>query len=118
MVPKSFESDSDLVVDMKPRARLGAAYVNNYLTVGLDIDIIKNKPLATEGENQEVALGVEFRPWRNLDIRFGYRHDSASERDDVLSTGVRYQIWRVIGELSFAQSDDITSGALQVGWAF
>ena len=97
---------------------MGLAYVNEYLTVGLDYDIQKNKPVATEPESQEAALGLEISPWKSVDLRFGYRQDMIGERDDILSAGVRYQIWRFVAEAALATSDDVTGGAIQVGWAF
>lgn len=118
LISKEFESENGLAVELDPRARLGFAYVNRYLTAGLDIDVVKNTALATEEESQEAALGLEFSPWSNIDLRFGYRQDLAGERDDILSAGLRYQVWRFVGELSYAQSKDIQGGALQIGWAF
>lgn len=118
ILPKTFESENNLQVKLRPRSRMGLAYVNEYLTVGLDYDIQKNKPVATEPESQEAALGLEISPWKSVDLRFGYRQDMIGERDDILSAGVRYQIWRFVAEAALATSDDVTGGAIQVGWAF
>lgn len=118
VLPKRFTSQNNLAIELKPRTRLGFAYVNNFLTVGLDFDVQKNKPIASEPESQEVSLGMEIRPWDSVDLRFGYRQDSASERGDILSAGIRYQIWRFVAEAAFATSDDSTGGSLQMGWAF
>ncbi len=118
LLPKKFTSQNNLAIELNPRTRLGFAYVNDFLTVGLDFDVQKNKPIASEPESQEVSLGVELRPWDSIDLRFGYRQDSVSERDDVLSAGMRYQIWRFVAELGLAKSDDSTGGSLQLGWAF
>ncbi|WP_086929568.1 conjugal transfer protein TraF [Agarilytica rhodophyticola] len=118
VLPKTFDSENGLEVELNPRARLGLAYVNDYVTIGLDIDTIKNEPIAEEPETQEAALGIEFSPWDAIDLRFGYRQDFAGEREDILSAGIRYQIWRFVTEASIAASDDVTGGALQFGWAF
>ncbi len=117
-IPKTFESENNLQVELKPRTRFGLAYANDYLTVGWDVDVQKNEPVATEPESQETGLGVEFRPWESIDLRFGYRQDMVGERDDVLSAGIRYQLWRFVAEASYATSDDVRGGALQIGWAF
>lgn len=118
VLPKTFNSDNNLDVNLRPRPRLGLAYVNDFITLGLDVDLQEIKPLATESESQEVALGIELSPWDAIDIRFGYRQDLASEREDIISAGVRYQVWRFVGEAAFAVSDEVTGGALQLGWAF
>lgn len=58
------------------------------------------------------------KTWDSIDLRFGYRQDMAGEREDILSAGIRYQIWRFVAEASVATSSDVTGGALQLGWAF
>jgi len=118
VIPKTFESENNLEVKLKPRTRFGVAYFTDYLTVGLDIDVQKNEPVATEPENQEMALGFEISPWEAIDLRVGYRQDMAGDRDDIVSAGIRYQIWRFVAEASYATSDDVEGGALQIGWAF
>jgi len=118
ILPKTFASENGLEVQLEPRARLGLAYFNDYVTVGFDIDMIKNKPYASEPESQDLALGVELSPWDVVDLRFGYRQDFGGERSDILSAGVRYQIWRFVGEAAVATGDDIVGGSIQLGWAF
>lgn len=118
LLPKSFSSQNNLQVELNPRTRLGAAYVNKFITVGLDVDLQKNEPVATEPASQEAALGFELRPWEPLHFRFGYRQDMVGERDDILSAGLRYQIWRFVAEAGIAKSDEVTGGSLQLGWTF
>ncbi len=118
VISKSLESENNLAVNLKPRARLGLAYINDFMTIGLDFDVEKNEPVASEPESQEVALGVEFHPWETIVLRAGYMQDSAGEKDDVVSAGIRYQIWRLGIEAAFATSNDITGGSILIGWKF
>ena len=118
VLEKTFESENDLDVKLRPRSRLGLAYKNNFLTVGLDYDVQKNKPVATEQELQEVGLGVEFSPWSFVDFRVGYRQDTIGDREDVVSGGARLMRWPFVAEISFATSSDVTAGAIQFGSVF
>ena len=118
VMEKTFKSQNDLEINLEPRMRLGVAYVNNWLTVGMDIDAKKNKPIATEEDNQEFALGVDVRPWESVSFRAGYRQNFAGESDDVMSFGVRYSVWRLEMEAAYAVSDDVEGGALQLGVRF
>ncbi|MFT5084904.1 MAG: hypothetical protein ACI9Y1_002961 [Lentisphaeria bacterium] len=118
LVPRTFASENGLRVEMNPHARFGAAYFNSWVTVGLDYDVIKNKPIANEPESQELSLGLELSPFDSIDLRLGYRQDMVGERDDILSAGIRYQIWRVVAEATYAVSSEVEGGALQLGWTF
>ncbi|VUD69125.1 hypothetical protein TDB9533_04491 [Thalassocella blandensis] len=118
VMTKSFKSQNGLALNLEPRMRLGVAYVNDWISVGMDVDAKKNKPIATEEDNQELALGVDVRPWKSLSFRTGYRQNFAGESDDVLSFGLRYAVWRLEMELAYAVSDDVEGGALQFGLRF
>lgn len=118
VMEKTFKSQNGLELNLEPRMRLGVAYVNQWITVGMDVDAVKNKPIATEEENQELALGVDVRPWNSLSFRAGYRQNFAGESDDVMSFGVRYAVWRLEMEMAYAVSDDVEGGALQLGLRF
>lgn len=118
VLAKELASENGLAVQLEPRVRMGGAYVNRWVTVGLDIDLVENKPYADEAPSQELALGVEFRPWSSLSARAGYKQDFAGEADNLISVGLRYQIWRVEMEAAYAFSADVEGGALQLGWLF
>ncbi len=118
LVGQSLESENGLAVELEPRMRLGLAYVNKWVTAGLDYDVKKNAPLASELEIQEFGLGVEVRPLSMLSLRAGYKQNMVGEGGDVLSAGVAYRIWRVEMEAAYATSDSVQGGAIQLGFVF
>ena len=118
VVPEEFEASNGLLLQIKPRPRLGLAYVNDWITVGVDVDLAENEPLAAELSTQETSVGLELSPWQSFDLRFGYKQDMTGIRDDVLSGGVAYQTGRFVFELSYARSSLNTGAGMQFGWAF
>jgi len=118
VVPEEFETSNGLLLKLEPRPRMGLAYVNDWVTVGLDMDLAENEPLASEGKRKDLAFGLELSPFRSVDLRFGYQQDMTGLRDDTLSAGIAYQFKRIFTELSYAQSDVSTGVAFQFGWVF
>lgn len=119
LVPESFSySDTSPNIEMRPRARLGLAYVNNWLVFGVDADLLENESVAGETPNQDVGVGLEVNPFGTLDFRLGYKHDLLGERTDVLTGGIGWSIGFFAIEAAYMQSDEMQGGALQLGLAF
>lgn len=118
VVPEKFTTANGLELQLKPRPRMGLAYVNEWLTVGMDVDLAENEPIANEGPTQDASFGLEVSPFRSLNLRLGYRQDMTGVREDVLAGGVAYQFKRIYFELSYARSDLSTGAGLQFGWTF
>lgn len=118
VVPETFTTQNDLHLQFQPRTRFGMAYVNDWVTVGVDVDIGENEPLAMEAATQEASFGLEFSPLRWLDVRMGYRQDITGVRDNVVAAGLAYQWKRAVFELSYAKSSQTTGGGFQLGWVF
>lgn len=118
LIPEEFEDANGDVIELKSRSRLGMAFTSKYVDFGIDYDLQKNDTLANELPTQEVSAGLEFKPLKMLDLRFGYRQDLEGLREDILSAGLKFKAGFFIGELAYAVSDEMQGGALQVGWAF
>lgn len=116
--PVTGEPLPDLVVELKPRARIGVAYVLENFTVGMDLDLRESSPLANELPAKELTLGMEYIAFENLALRAGYRQDQNNLRGDTFSGGIGYQWDRVFLELGYASSDELEAGSLQFGWSF
>jgi hypothetical protein len=116
--PDTGETLPAQIVQLKPRARLGFAYVNNNLTLGLDFDLRESTPLANEAPTKDLSLGIEYIAFDRLALRAGYREDQTNLRSSVASGGIGYQWGNAIFELSYAASSELEAGSLQFGWAF
>jgi len=119
LIPESYSSALDSPnVEFKVRSRLGLAYVNDWVMVGLDVDLAENTSVAGELPTQEWAAGVEFNPIGTLDLRLGYKQDLASERTDVISGGIGWSVSVFAIEAAYMKSDEMEGGALQLGFTF
>lgn len=118
IVPMSLRAANGLRVKTEPRWRTGVAYQNNWISIGLDYDLLENEPLSTEAAVQDLSLGAELRLGRTLQLRAGYREDQAGNRGSVLSGGLGMHFGRFVADVAYASGDELTGGALQLGWTF
>ncbi len=119
LVPESFSNgDDNPSVDMKARARLGLAYVNDWIAIGMDVDLVENNSVAGETPTQEVGFGIELNPFGTVDLRLGYKHDLNGMRTDVLTGGLAWSLGFFAMEAAYMQSDEMQGGAIQLGLAF
>ena len=108
-------------------ARLGAAYHNQFVTVGIDYDLIENKPLLanpTFGDlkTQYVALGAEFNAFDFAQLRVGASKNLASgipgaSGDVAYNAGIG--LWLGFNlDLAVTLSDHAAGAFLQTGFRF
>lgn len=116
--PETGEPLPAQIVQLKPRARLGFAYVTDVLTIGVDFDLRESTPLANEAPSKDLSLGIEYIAFDRLALRAGYREDQTNFRSSVASAGLGYQWGRAVFELGYAASSEYEAGSLQFGWAF
>ena len=74
-------------VEISPSARIGAAWKNNWVSAGADLDITKNQDIASLSETQFLSLGAELDVWI-LQLRGGYRHNLAGDGGSGISAGL------------------------------
>lgn len=119
VISESFTStEGSPDVQLKPRSRLGLAYVTQRFMVGLDLDILENAPVAGESPSQDWGLGFEYNPIGTLDLRLGYKQDMLGERDDVVTAGFGWSLGFFAMEAAYMESREMVGGALQFGVAF
>ncbi len=118
LIPESFESGTGREINLRARPRMGVAYVNSWATVGLDVDLAENEPVAGELPSQDASLGVELSPFWDIDLRLGYRHDLSGIREDIVSAGLGYRLGRFVFEAAYAESNELKGAALQLGMTF
>lgn len=118
VVSQTFSTNQGQQVHLRPRSRIGLAYVQPGYALGLDLDLIQNKPIGFEQPVQELALGgeVKFSHWAQL--RFGYKYDLAQSHDDALSLGLGLRVYRFLVDVAYSHGDNNRGGGLQLGLAF
>lgn len=94
LIPQDYDLESDalpdLVYEMKPHARGGAAWSNDWIVVATDVDLTEQDSLI-RGVNLDtrfLSVGAEFEFWDTLYLRAGYRDNLGSAELDTLSLGV------------------------------
>lgn len=108
----------DLVVKLRPRSRMGLAYVNERLSIGVDYDLEESTPMAKEAPSQDISLGGEYILFDGFAVRLGYRQDQTGLRDNATSAGIGYRWHRFVADVAYLQSADMKAGSLQMGWSF
>ena len=118
IIPHNYETSLGTPIRLRPRARIGAAYLAGRFQIAVDADLIENEPLGSERPTQEVALGSEWFFKSPLKFRAGYRQDIRGNRDGVASLGVG-TVWRRLAvDVALAGGSDARAAALQFGYVF
>lgn len=77
-------------IDIAPQVTSGVSFGNRWFTGGVDLDLIKNKPLIAgfNKESQYLRFGGELDAMGWAQLRFGYRHDLTGNNPGLPSIGV------------------------------
>ncbi len=118
IIPQVFEAGSGLTLETRARARLGVAFVQQYVSFGIDYDLQQSEALGSERLGRQASAGLELRPWSWVSFRAGYRQDMEGLKEDLISAGVGFRTGRFVADLAYATSDDTQGGGLQLGWTF
>jgi F plasmid transfer operon, TraF, protein len=110
---REFVTADGRTITLKPRARLGLAYVHPKVRVGLDYDLEENQNLHTLIPEQVVSAGIEYEPIKHLNLRLGYQHDLAELGDDRTGFGVGWQFGWFAAEASYSVGELGDGGAIQ-----
>lgn len=114
---KTITTDIGDRIELRPRSRLGLAYISESLDVGLDAELDKTPDLQGVAARQDVSLGMEYRVTM-LALRLGYRHDLEGSAGDQFSAGVGWQVSRLLVDMSYIQGDGGEGAGLRLGWAY
>lgn len=93
LIPVDYDLENDFIDDltyeMKPHARAGAAWSNDWIVVATDVDLTEQESLIpnVKLETQFLSLGAEFKVWDMVYLRAGYRDNLGSAELDTLSLG-------------------------------
>jgi len=108
-------------------ARLGAAYHNSWVTVGIDYDLVENKPLLSNPtfgdlKTQYLAAGAEFNAFEYAQLRVGASKNIADgirggSSDALYSVGVGFWLGFNL-DLAATFSDDMIGAFVQTGFRF
>ena len=113
------ETATDMVVSLKPQARVGVSHTNSWSTVAIDVDLTENEGLGLAGDkSQYVALGIELDAFDFAQLRFGYRADTVNSDRDVVSAGIGFSPLGIHIDIAGAFNDDEVGASFQLGFRF
>lgn len=118
-IGKDFTTQLGNKIELKPQARLGVSHHTNWTTVGLDVDLTKNKPIAPgfDKETQFVGIGAELDVWL-VQLRLGYRHDLTGNYDGMPSVGLGLNLLGLHLDAALASNDKEAAASVQLGLNF
>lgn len=100
LISQDFKTQLNADVEIAPQARVGAAYRWGLLTVAADYDLTENDNVAFGGTTQYAMLGAELDVFKSIQLRAGYRTDTANDGFDSYSVGLGLSPWGVHLDLS------------------
>ncbi len=121
LLSRSFVTVLGNHIEVKPKVTLGASYLTKLTTLGLDIDLVPNKPMVVGliKESQFVRVGAEFDAWSWAQIRMGYRHDVKGNYAGLPSIGLGLSPFGIHLDLSVASAGKKeVAVSLQAGFRF
>ena len=119
VIKQEFETQLGADIEISPQARMGIAYNWGALTLAADYDLTENDNVAFAGTTQYAMFGAELDLFRTLQLRLGYRTDTANTGFDSYSVGLGMSPWGFHVDLSgFVNTTDVDNEAgvaLEVG---
>ena len=110
---------------LDPMVTAGIAHKSEYHVVTAEVDLTKKEAFGFEDDTQWAALGAEFDAFRYAQLRFGVRHNMASNDDNdgieektQFTAGLGLNIVGVRLDLGALYSDADVGAALELGTAF
>lgn len=110
---------------LRPMVTAGIAHRSNYHVLTAELDLTRKEAFGYEDDTQWLALGAEFDAWRYAQLRFGVRHNLASNDDNdgiaeetQFTGGLGINLLGVRLDLAALYSDADVGAALELGTAF
>ncbi len=99
--------------EMSPQLTVAGAYTIQALTVGLDIELMKQERFkGVKDDTQFVRVGIEGNAFDWVQLRAGYQHDMEDTLDDTITAGIGISPFGVVNiDLAGSYAGDNQLGA-------
>jgi len=125
LIPVDYDLENDAIPDltyeMKPHARAGASWSNDWVVVATDIDLTEQESLVRDInlDTRFLSVGAEFEFWDTLYLRAGYRDNLGSAELDTLSLGLGLDFGLTLDFAVIVSEDTDEAGfSAQIGGRF
>ncbi len=103
---------------ISPQLRAGFAYQSRRTVFEFDLDLTRNQASGFDSATQMAALGVEFKPWRWLALRSGYRQNLTGTQTGTVSLGLGVALGFLMFDIAASHSEDQDGAHAQLGFQF
>jgi len=125
LIPVDYDLENDAIPDliykMKPHARAGASWSNDWIVVATDVDLTEQESLVPNVnlDTRFLSVGAEFEFWDTLYLRAGYRDNLGSAELDTLSLGLGLDFGLTLDFAVIVSEDTDEAGfSAQIGGRF
>mgnify|MGYP000179713538 FL=1 len=120
LLPKSYTTARGNTLETKPQARVGAAHQTRWSVVSMDLDLLKNDPIAPgfDTPTQYAGIGIELDAFDFFQVRLGYRHNLSDSDTSVATAGLGFSPFGVHIDVGVMGSSNEVALGVQTGFRF
>lgn len=108
--------EQDITFTLEKNTSLGLSYQNSWVSLATEIDLTDREQFTYLKPSKYVSVGAEFRFYKNIQFRLGYRTDLNDIDDDIYTAGIGISPWDVLAVdlAAFTGNNDTIGAALQL----
>ena len=108
--------EQDITFTLEKNTSLGLSYQNSWVSLATEIDLTDREQFTYLKPSKYVSVGAEFRFYKNIQFRLGYRTDLNDIDDDIYTAGIGISPWDVLAVdiAAFTDNNDTIGTTLQL----
>ena len=120
LLPKTYTTSLNNKLETKPQVRVGATHQTSWSVVSMDLDLLKNDPIASGfgTPTQYAGIGVELDAFDLFQVRLGYRHNLSDSDTSVVTAGLGLSPFGVHIDVGVMGNSNEVALGVQTGFRF
>ena len=120
LLPKTYTTSLNNKLETKPQVRVGATHQTSWSVVSMDLDLLKNDPIASGfgTPTQYAGIGVELDAFDPFQVRLGYRHNLSDSDTSVVTAGLGLSPFGVHIDVGVMGNSNEVALGVQTGFRF
>ena len=108
--------EQGITFTLETTTSFGLSYQNSWLSLATEIDLTDREKFASLAPSKYAGIGAEFRFYKHIQFRLGYRTDLNNIDDDIYTAGIGISPWDVfaVDIAAFSGDRDSIGAALQL----
>jgi len=109
-------ADQDITFTLESSATFGLSYQNSWISLATEIDLTDRETFSNLSASRYIGVGAEFRVYKPIQFRIGYRKDLNDIDDHIYTAGIGVSPWDVFSMdiAAFTGDNDTLGAALQL----